>query len=121
MNNRYGSRLSTDERMINYLVGWSGSEIEQLAKDSIFDGIEALQFFSTQGVNTSRIKATLFYQLFFPFFAPFLVVFLYTKAPVMGRYFNTALIASFFAFITLATWSGLFVLSRLCANGVIFS
>ena len=88
---------------------------------SILDGIEALQFFSTQGVNTSRIKATLFYQLFFPFFAPFLVVFLYTKAPVMGRYFNTALIASFFAFITLVTWSGLFVLSRLCANGVIFS
>lgn len=88
---------------------------------SILDGIEALRFFATQGVNTSRIKATLYYQLFFPLFAPFLVVFLYAKAPVMGRYFNTALIASLFAFITLATWSGLFVLSRLCANGVIFS
>jgi len=88
---------------------------------SIPDGIEALRFFETQGVNTSRIKATLFYQLFFPLFAPFLVVFLYAKAPVMGRYFDTALISSLFAFITLATWSGLFVLSRLCANGVIFS
>ena len=88
---------------------------------SILDGIEALHFFATQGVNTSRIKATLYYQLFFPFFAPFLVVFLYAKAPVMGRYFDTALISSIFAFITLATWSGLFVLSRLCANGVIFS
>lgn len=88
---------------------------------SIVDGIEALRFFATQGVNTSRIKATLYYQLFFPLFAPFLVVLLYAKAPVMGRYFNTALISSFFAFITLATWSGLFVLSRLCANGVIFS
>ena len=88
---------------------------------SIIDGIEAFRFFETQGVNTTKIKATLFYQLFFPFFAPFLVVFLYAKAPVMGRYFNTALIASFFSFIALLTWSSLFMLSRLSANGVVFS
>lgn len=88
---------------------------------SIIDGIEALRFFETQGVNTTKIKATLFYQLFFPFFAPFLVVFLYSKAPVMGRYFNTALIASAFSFVALVTWSGLFMLSRLSANGVLFS
>lgn len=88
---------------------------------SIGDGLEALRFFDTQGVNTTKIKATLFYQIFFPLFAPFLVVLLYYKAPVMGRYFNTALIASTFAFVTLATWSGLFLLSRLSANGVVFS
>jgi lipopolysaccharide export system permease protein len=39
----------------------------------------------------------------------------------MGRYFNMALIASSFAFITLVVWSGLFLLSRLAANGVIFA
>lgn len=88
---------------------------------SILDGIEAFRFFETQGVNTTKIKATLFYQLFFPFFAPFLVVFLYSKAPVMGRYFNTAFIASLFSFIALLTWSGLFMLSRLSANGMLFS
>lgn len=88
---------------------------------SIIDGIEALRFFETQGVNTAKIKATLFYQIFFPLFAPFLVIFLYYKAPVMGRYFNTAIIASAFAFITLVTWSGLFLLSRLSANGVLFA
>jgi len=88
---------------------------------SISDGIDALRFFDAQGVNTSKIKATLFYQLFFPLFAPFLIVILYYKAPVMGRYFNMALIASSFAFITLVTWSGLFLLSRLAANGVIFA
>jgi len=88
---------------------------------SIVDGIDALRFFETQGVNTHKIKATLFYQLFFPLFAPFLVVFLYHKAPIMGRYFNMALTSSLFAFITLMLWSGLFLLSRLSANGVVFS
>ena len=88
---------------------------------SVSDGIDALRFFSDQGVNTSKIKATLFYQLFFPFFAPFLIVILYYKAPVMGRYFNMAVIASSFAFITLLVWSGLFLLSRLASNGVIFA
>jgi len=88
---------------------------------SIADGIDALLFLENQGVNTSKIKATLFYQLFFPFFAPLLIVILYYKAPMMGRYFNMALIASSFAFMTLVVWSGLFLLSRLAANGVIFS
>ncbi|WP_263832243.1 LptF/LptG family permease [Sulfurospirillum oryzae] len=88
---------------------------------SIMDGIDALHFFGDQGVNTSKIKATLFYQIFFPFFAPFLIVILYYKAPMMGRYFNMALIASSFAFVTLVTWSGLFLLSRLSANGVVIS
>jgi lipopolysaccharide export system permease protein len=88
---------------------------------SISDGIDALRFFQTQGVNTSKIKSTLFYQIFFPFFAPFLVVILYFKAPMMGRYYNSALIASSFAFVTLMVWSALFLLSRLAANGVLFS
>ncbi|ARU47427.1 hypothetical protein Sdiek1_0244 [Sulfurospirillum diekertiae] len=88
---------------------------------SISDGIDALRFFDNQNVNTSKIKATLFYQLFFPFFAPFLIVVLYYKAPMMGRYFNMALVASSFAFVTLIVWSGLFLLSRLAANGVILS
>ena len=88
---------------------------------SIVDGIDALLFLENQGVNTSKIKATLFYQLFFPLFAPFLIVILYYKAPMMGRYFNMALVASSFAFITLIVWSGLFLLSRLASNGVVFS
>lgn len=88
---------------------------------SIVDGIEALQFFATQSVNTSKIKATLFYQLFFPLFAPLLVVILYAKAPLLSRYFNTALLASAFAFVTLVVWSLLFLLSKLSANGVLLS
>ena len=88
---------------------------------SIVDGIEALRFFASQNVNTSKIKATLFYQLFFPLFAPLLIVILYANAPLMSRYFNTALMASSFAFVTLVVWSGLFLLSRLSANGVILS
>ncbi len=86
---------------------------------SIRDGIDALRFFETQGVNTSKIKSTLFYQLFFPLFAPFLSVILFYNAPLMGRYFNTALVASSFAFVTLLVWSSLFLLSRLAINSVL--
>ena len=86
---------------------------------SIVDGIEALMFLNTQGINTTKIKSTLFDQIFFPLFAPFLIVLLYTKAPIMGRYFNVPFVSSVFAFVTLFVWSGLFVLSRLCATGVL--
>ncbi len=88
---------------------------------SIVDGVEALMFLHTQGINTTKIKATLFYQLFFPLFAPFLIVLLYNKAPIMGRYFNVPLVSSVFAFVTLLVWSGLFVLSRLSATGVLIA
>ena len=88
---------------------------------SIVDSIEALIFLQTQGINTFKIKASLFYQLFFPLFAPFLIVLLYSKAPIVGRYFNVPLVSSVFAFATLFVWSGLFILSRLSATGVLIA
>jgi AAA+ superfamily predicted ATPase len=39
MNSRYGSSISEDQ--VQALHGWTGAEIEQLAKDSLFDGLEA--------------------------------------------------------------------------------
>jgi SpoVK/Ycf46/Vps4 family AAA+-type ATPase len=39
MNNRYGSDIPLD--FVENVQGWSGAEIEQLAKDSLFDGLEA--------------------------------------------------------------------------------
>ncbi len=38
MNNRYGSKIPDD--FVENLQGWSGAEIEQLAKDSLFDGLQ---------------------------------------------------------------------------------
>ena len=38
MNRRYGSRIP--EAYAEKLSGWTGAEIEQLAKDSLFDGLE---------------------------------------------------------------------------------
>lgn len=37
MNKRYKSELPTDDDFINNLAEWSGAEIEQLAKDSLFE------------------------------------------------------------------------------------
>jgi SpoVK/Ycf46/Vps4 family AAA+-type ATPase len=39
MNARYGSKIPDD--FTENLQGWSGAEIEQLAKDSLFDGLQA--------------------------------------------------------------------------------
>jgi SpoVK/Ycf46/Vps4 family AAA+-type ATPase len=39
MNNRYGSEIPDD--FAENVQGWSGAEIEQLAKDSLFDGLQA--------------------------------------------------------------------------------
>ena len=39
MNDRYGSEIT--ETFTEALSGWTGAEIEQLAKDSLFDGIDA--------------------------------------------------------------------------------
>jgi SpoVK/Ycf46/Vps4 family AAA+-type ATPase len=38
MNNRYGSKIPDD--FAENVQGWSGAEIEQLAKDSLFDGLQ---------------------------------------------------------------------------------
>jgi hypothetical protein len=38
MNRRYGSEIPLE--YAEKLEGWTGSEIEQLAKDSLFDGLE---------------------------------------------------------------------------------
>ena len=39
MNTRYGSKIPDD--FAENLQGWSGAEIEQLAKDSLFDGLQS--------------------------------------------------------------------------------
>jgi SpoVK/Ycf46/Vps4 family AAA+-type ATPase len=38
MNNRYGSQIP--ESLADQLQGWTGAEIEQLSKDSLFDGLD---------------------------------------------------------------------------------
>ena len=39
MNARYGSQIGVE--YAENLQGWSGAEIEQLAKDSLFDGLQS--------------------------------------------------------------------------------
>jgi len=39
MNDRYGSAIPSE--YVEKLKGWTGAEIEQLAKDSLFDGLDA--------------------------------------------------------------------------------
>lgn len=80
---------------------------------TISDAIDALRFFSTQNVDTSSIKSTLYSMTIFPFFAPLMLLILYYFLPASGRFFNLALLSFIFVFITLSTWGILFVLVKL--------
>ena len=42
MNTRYGSEIPA--KQAERLTGWTGAEIEQLAKDSLFDGLKEADF-----------------------------------------------------------------------------
>jgi SpoVK/Ycf46/Vps4 family AAA+-type ATPase len=40
MNNRYGAELPVCSNTLTVIQGWTGDEIEQWSKDSLFDGID---------------------------------------------------------------------------------
>ena len=86
---------------------------------SIIDAIDAIRFFSTQGVNISSIKSNLYLLAVFPFFAPLMVVILYFYLPFYARFFNLALLSFGFVFVTLSVWGLLFILSRFSISSVI--
>ena len=86
---------------------------------SILDAIDAIRFFSSQGVNINGIKSNLYTLLLFPLFAPLMVVILFYYLPPSGRFFNLALLSFGFVFVTLSVWGLLFVLGKLAANSVI--
>jgi len=85
---------------------------------SITDALDALEFFSSQSLDTSNVKSKLYSMILFPLFAPLMVVILYYYLPASGRFFNLALLSFIFVFITLCTWGVLFVLTKLSQAGV---
>jgi len=86
---------------------------------SIVDAWDALQFFSSQNLDTTSVKSKLYTMILFPFFAPLMVMILYYYLPASSRFFNLALLSFIFVFITLCVWGLLFVLTKFSEAGVI--
>jgi lipopolysaccharide export system permease protein len=117
-----GLRIERHERM-GALKGFKPKIIENAHQGgialSVLDALDALRFFSSQGIDTKGVKTALYTMILFPFFAPLMVVILYFFLPASGRFFNLALLSFIFVIVTLGVWGLLFVLSKFSSGGVI--
>jgi lipopolysaccharide export system permease protein len=117
-----GIKIETFEKM-DALEGFKPKIIENTHQGdvalSILDALDTLEFFNSQSLDITPIKAKLYSMILFPLFAPFMVVILYYYLPASGRFFNLALLSFVFVFITLCVWGILFVLTQLSQAGVI--
>ncbi|MBE0495108.1 MAG: LptF/LptG family permease [Campylobacterales bacterium] len=86
---------------------------------SITDALDALRFFSAQGIDTKGVKTSLYTMVLFPLFAPLMLVILYFFLPASARFFNLAFLSFIFVIATLSTWGLLFVLTKFSTTGVI--
>ncbi len=87
---------------------------------SIPDAIDALNFFNSQNLDTSRLRTIIFTQIFLPLFAPLLGLILFMKVPIISRYSSTVFLAFSLAFFSVFVWGLLFLLSKLALNSVIY-
>jgi len=105
------------------LVGFKPKIIENVASSkafSISDILESFIVFKKQGINVNALKISLYKLVFVPFFAPFLMLIMYYFFPVIARFFNLAFVAFIACIFTFFVWGSLFLLVRLCENGVLF-
>ena len=87
---------------------------------SILDAMDALEFFNSQNIDTTRIRAIIYIQLFLPLFAPFLGLILFVNIPLISRYSSTIFLSFSLAFTSVLVWGLLFLLSKLALNSVIY-
>ncbi|MEA1915821.1 MAG: LptF/LptG family permease [Campylobacterota bacterium] len=86
---------------------------------SILDAYKALQLLDKQGVNTNKIKASLYYQLFSYFIVLPLIILFFAFIGVSSRFFNTARFTAVSIFTTLVVWGIFFMLFKLSMGDVI--
>ncbi len=87
---------------------------------SVPDAIDALSFFNSQNLDTSRLRTIIFTQIFLPLFAPLLGLILFMKIPTISRYNSTVLLSFSLALLSVFVWGLLFLLSKLALNLVIY-
>jgi len=87
---------------------------------SIPDAIDALKFYNSQNLDTSRLRTILLSQIFLPLFAPLLCLIFFSRIPLISRYNNTILLSTYLAFISIFIWGILYLFSKLAFNAVIY-
>jgi len=84
---------------------------------SILDAVYALSLFHEQGVNTAKIRGSLYFQIIIAFFIIPLIFLIYSFASVNSRFFSSGIFVSSSILLTLIVWGIFFILNRLSSGG----
>jgi len=86
---------------------------------SIIDAVDALMLLKTQKINTTSIRASLYYQALVPFFVIPLILVIFVASSINSRFFNIAKFSSLTIFFTLIFWGTFFMLHKFAKGGVV--
>lgn len=113
------------EQIFNYkfLKGFNPQVVYNLqdsnSEYSVFDALKSMEALKSQDLNTTQIRASLYFTIFFPFFAPFMSLIMYYYMPVISRFSSLSIAGFLCVLTTLCVWGVLFALWRFGQNGVI--
>ncbi len=121
---RLGERSDAQEiREISVLEGFRPKVLDSMVSGSgnmsIIDALDSIELLQKEGVDTERIRSTLYSILFFPFFAPLAGMILLYYSPVMARYQNISFITFMGILFALCAWGLFFGLSKLSISGLL--
>jgi len=86
---------------------------------TIQDAWLALGVLNLQSIETSKIRASIYYMVIAPFFAPFLVVIFFLFISSHARYINSFWTSFTLIGLTLIVWGVIYLLHRISLSGVI--
>jgi lipopolysaccharide export system permease protein len=91
---------------------------ESKSQYSIIDAIETFILLYSQGLNTAKIRTTLYFKFISTFFVIPLLIIIFIFAPINSRFFSVAKFSSIAIFLSLVAWGSLFLLYKLSLGGV---
>jgi lipopolysaccharide export system permease protein len=111
------------EKFLNTLDGFKPKILDNVYEEksnfSIIDAISALSLLNKQGVNTDKIRASIYYEIVIPFFILPLIMLIFIFTSYNRRFFNIGSFSSLSIFGTLVVWGIFFILHKFSNNGVI--
>ncbi|KIM04318.1 MAG: hypothetical protein KN64_08315 [Sulfurovum sp. AS07-7] len=85
----------------------------------LMDAYETYKLLSDQGIDTTKIRASVYNKVISPMFIFGLIVLIFFKIPYLARYENITRIASIAIAISLLIWASFIGINFLSSNGVI--
>ncbi|MGB7402460.1 MAG: LptF/LptG family permease [Arcobacter sp.] len=95
------------------------SVYESTSSFSILDAITALALLNNQEVNTSKIRASLYYEIVAPLYFVPLIILIFSYTSFNSRFFNIGKFTSLSIASTLIIWGVFFMLHKFSSGGVL--